>query len=93
MGETTFTLSYGADTLVPVEVGMPTFRVKNFDPNGNDEALCCNLDLLPEVRCQANGRITMFKQRAAQYYNATIKGRAFKVGDLILRRADVSVVH
>nr|GFB24032.1 hypothetical protein [Tanacetum cinerariifolium] len=52
-GETPFLLTYGAEAVIPVEIGMPTLRTAKVDMIKNDEALGVNLDLLEEKREQA----------------------------------------
>ncbi|KAK3002009.1 hypothetical protein RJ639_022183 [Escallonia herrerae] len=52
-GETPFNLAFGTEALIPVEIGLPSLCLLTYDPNMNDEALRCNLDLLDEQRDQA----------------------------------------
>ncbi|GJR55329.1 hypothetical protein Tco_1405850 [Tanacetum coccineum] len=52
-GETPFSLTYGTEAVIPVEIGMPTLRTVEVDILKNDEALEINLDLLEEKREQA----------------------------------------
>ncbi|GJV65884.1 reverse transcriptase domain-containing protein [Tanacetum coccineum] len=49
-GETPFSLTYGTEAVIPVEIGMPTLRNAEVDMIKNDEALEINLDLLEEKR-------------------------------------------
>ncbi|GKE82481.1 reverse transcriptase domain-containing protein [Tanacetum coccineum] len=51
--ETPFSLTYGTEAVIPVEIGMPTLRTTKVDMIKNDEALEVNLDLLEEKREQA----------------------------------------
>ena len=44
--ETLFSLSFGSEALIPVEVGSISFRVKHFNLEMNDEGICVSLDLL-----------------------------------------------
>ena len=37
------------EVVIPVEIGVPSVRVENFDEQTNSEKLCVNLDLLEEV--------------------------------------------
>ncbi|KAK9923538.1 hypothetical protein M0R45_031950 [Rubus argutus] len=53
-GETPFSLAFGAEAVVPVEINVATHRIETFDPNENEEQLCLNRDLLEERREQAN---------------------------------------
>nr|GEU83307.1 reverse transcriptase domain-containing protein [Tanacetum cinerariifolium] len=52
-GEMPFSLTYGMEAVIPVEIGMPTLRTAKVDMIKNDEALEINLDLLEERRDQA----------------------------------------
>ncbi|GJV85323.1 reverse transcriptase domain-containing protein [Tanacetum coccineum] len=52
-GETPFSLTYGTEAVIPVEIGMPTLRSAEVDMTKNNEALEINLDLLEERREQA----------------------------------------
>ena len=51
-GETLFSLTYGFEAVVPTEIGLPTYRVANYDDRGNEEALRAELDLVEEKRDQ-----------------------------------------
>ncbi|GKE86155.1 reverse transcriptase domain-containing protein, partial [Tanacetum coccineum] len=52
-GETPFSLTYGMEAVIPVEIGMPALRTAKVDMIKNDEALEIHLDLLEERREQA----------------------------------------
>nr|GEW16822.1 hypothetical protein [Tanacetum cinerariifolium] len=52
-GETPFSLTYGAEAVIPAEIGMPTLRSTEVDMVKNNEALGISLDLLEEKREQA----------------------------------------
>ncbi|GKA08289.1 reverse transcriptase domain-containing protein [Tanacetum coccineum] len=47
-GETTFSLTYGSEAVIPTEIGMPTYRTMMIREGFNEEVLCLNLDLLQE---------------------------------------------
>ncbi|XP_019254996.1 PREDICTED: uncharacterized protein LOC109233565 [Nicotiana attenuata] len=49
-GETTFSLVYGTEALIPVEVGEPTARVRHLTEGSNNVAMAIALDLLDEKR-------------------------------------------
>ncbi|GJV76006.1 reverse transcriptase domain-containing protein, partial [Tanacetum coccineum] len=49
-GETPFSLTYGTEAVIPVEIGMPTLRTAEVDMIKNNEDLGINLDLLEEKR-------------------------------------------
>ncbi|KAK3004952.1 hypothetical protein RJ639_020199 [Escallonia herrerae] len=89
-GETPFLLCSGIDAQLPVEVGLPTIRVLQFSEAEKEENLRGNLDLLDDVRAQALDRMISTKQRVARYYNRRVPMRIFRVGDLVLRKLEVS---
>ncbi|XP_075095316.1 uncharacterized protein LOC142173594 [Nicotiana tabacum] len=50
MGETPFSLIYGAEALIPVEIGEPSTRFAQATEESNGEEMRTNLDLLEERR-------------------------------------------
>ncbi|XP_070049792.1 uncharacterized protein [Nicotiana tomentosiformis] len=85
-GETPFFLVYGAEALIPVEVGEPTLRYFQVDEESNNESMLINLELLEEHMDLARVRMVAQKQRMERYYNRRANFRYFKVGDLVLRK-------
>lgn len=61
MGETPFTLTYGSEAVVPVEVGMPTYKVQHFNQSANDEKLEEQTNLLEEKREEAEIQMVIKK--------------------------------
>ena len=49
-GETPFSMTYGADAVIPLEMGFPTLRTSLFAPDSNDNLLERSLDLIEERR-------------------------------------------
>ena len=49
-GETPFSMTYGAEVLIPLEIGFPTLRTSSFTPDSNDRLLERSLDLVEERR-------------------------------------------
>ncbi|XP_071739393.1 uncharacterized protein [Rutidosis leptorrhynchoides] len=84
-GETPFSLVYGSEAVVPVEIGVQTFRVQNFDEESNSEALRENLNLLEERRLSTAVNEANNKQKIAKYYNQHVRSRSYKSGDLLWR--------
>nr|GEU72750.1 reverse transcriptase domain-containing protein [Tanacetum cinerariifolium] len=89
-GDTPFSLTYGTEAVIPTEIGMPTYRTASVDVVNNDEELRLNLDLLEERQeraaiCEAKAKSKMMK-----YYNARVRGIAFKPGDFVYRSNDAS---
>ena len=50
IGETLFRLAYESEAVIPVQIGLTSFRVENHDESRNDEAMRLQLDLVDEVR-------------------------------------------
>ncbi|GKB15344.1 reverse transcriptase domain-containing protein, partial [Tanacetum coccineum] len=62
-GDTLFSLTYGTEAVIQVEIGMPTLRTVEVDLVQNDEALEINLDLLEESREKQRFEKQKAKQR------------------------------
>ncbi|GKV32530.1 hypothetical protein SLEP1_g41127 [Rubroshorea leprosula] len=77
-------------SVIPVEIGVPSFRVTHFDEERNGQLLRENLDLLAEVREEARLQTLVYKQKLANFYNKRVRPRTFKVGDLVLRKAGLT---
>ncbi|GKB65475.1 reverse transcriptase domain-containing protein [Tanacetum coccineum] len=52
-GHTSFSLTYGTEVVILVEIGMPSLRCEKVDQAMNDEALLLNLDIREEMREKA----------------------------------------
>ena len=48
IGETSFSMTYGAEAIISLENGFPTMRSSAFTSNGNNELLKKNLNLIEE---------------------------------------------
>ncbi|XP_070049251.1 uncharacterized protein [Nicotiana tomentosiformis] len=83
-GETLFSLVYGVEALIPVEVEEPTLRYFQANEGANNKEILVNLELLDERRELAYIRMATQKQRIERYYNQRTNLRYFKVGDLVL---------
>ena len=51
--ETPFKLAYGSEAVIPAEVHMASHRVKGYEVEENEIQLRLNLDLIDEVRTDA----------------------------------------
>ena len=85
-GETPFRLTYGNEAVIPVEIGLTSYKVDNHDEGRNDEAIRLQLDLVDEVRATVEQRLTWYQDCMAKHYNSRVRHRDFKVGDLVLRK-------
>jgi hypothetical protein len=85
-GESPYKLAFGAEAVLPVEVGLPSFRVQYYEEGTNEQRMREALDLLPEVRLQAELKLAANKEKMSRAYNKRVKHRPMQVGDLVLRR-------
>ncbi|GKV11510.1 hypothetical protein SLEP1_g22765 [Rubroshorea leprosula] len=89
-GETPYHLAFGTEAVIPIEIGVPSFRVTHFDEGRNGQLLRENLDLLAEVKEEAQLRTLVYKQKLANFYNKRVRPRTFKVEDLVLRKVGLT---
>ena len=90
-GETPFLMSYGAEAVIPLEIGFPTLRTQSFNPSDNDELLERSLDLIEEKRESAMVQLTYYQHKLKQDYDAKVKLRPLEPRDLVLRKVLGSV--
>nr|GFB79627.1 reverse transcriptase domain-containing protein [Tanacetum cinerariifolium] len=79
-----------SDNVIPVEIGMPTYRTIVVDMVNNDEELRLNLDLLEERQELAAMSEARSKSKMMKYYNSRVRGVAFKPGDFVYCSNDAS---
>uniref|UniRef100_A0A2N9I374 Integrase catalytic domain-containing protein n=1 Tax=Fagus sylvatica TaxID=28930 RepID=A0A2N9I374_FAGSY len=77
-GETPFSLAYGSEAVIPLEIGLPTLRTSEWEPTRNDLAQSQALDLLEERREQAMIRLASYQQQLKKGYNKNIRPRSFQ---------------
>ena len=85
-GETPFSMTYGAEVVIPLESGFPTTRTSSFSPKDNDEQLARNLDLIEEKRENMMVQLAYYQQKLKQGYDANVRVRPLTPGDLVLRK-------
>ena len=88
--ETPFKLAYGSEAVIPAEVHMANHRVMTYQDKDNEKQLRLNLDLINEVRIDAEHRTTKYKNLMARQYDAIVKPRRFNIGDLILKKVSLA---
>ena len=72
--------------VIPVEVGLISYRVENHDEGKNNEAMRLQLNLLDKVKAIAEQRLARYQDLMAKHYNTRVRHRDFQVGDLVLRK-------
>ena len=90
IGETPFKLAYGSEAVIPAKVDMRSHRVRMYQAEENEKQLHFNLDLMDEVRMDAEQRIARYKNLMARQYDAMVKPRRFNIGDLVLKRVTLA---
>ena len=84
--ETPFSMTYGAEAIIPLENGFPTMRTGTFTSDGNDELLKKNLDLVEERRENAMVQLACYQHKLKQGCDMNVKLRPLAPGDLVLRK-------
>ena len=85
-GETPFSMTYGAEAVIPLETGFPTSRTSSFNPRDNDEQLTKTLDLIEEKTENAMVQLVYYQHKLKQGYGVNVKLRPLTPDDLVLRK-------
>ena len=86
MRETLFSMTYGAEAVIPLETGFPMLGTSTFSLNNNDGMLEKSLDLIEERRESAMVQLAYYQHKLKQGYDSNVKLRSLAVGDLVLRK-------
>ena len=73
--ETPFSLVYGSDSMIPVEIQERSPRFQNFVAEDSNEERKVNLDLLDEVREEARIKAKALKRKVEYKNNSKLKPR------------------
>nr|XP_009596900.1 uncharacterized protein LOC104092908 [Nicotiana tomentosiformis] len=84
--ETPFSLVYGTEALIPVEIGEPSTRYTHATEELNEEDMRMNLDLLEERIEAVLIRMATQKYMIERYYNRKSNLRYFNIGDFVLKK-------
>uniref|UniRef100_A0A2N9F8W7 Integrase catalytic domain-containing protein n=1 Tax=Fagus sylvatica TaxID=28930 RepID=A0A2N9F8W7_FAGSY len=85
-GETPFSLTYGVEAVIPLEVGLPTLRSEEYDQENNEFMLAKDLDLAQECRDLAMIRLASYQGDLKKRYDKSVSERILAPGDLVLRK-------
>ncbi|GJZ75122.1 reverse transcriptase domain-containing protein [Tanacetum coccineum] len=88
--DTSFSLTYGTEAVIPVEIGMPSIRCEEVNQAENNKGLLLNLDILEERREKAAVSEARSKAKMEKYYNAKVRSISFRSGDFVYRSNDAS---
>ena len=85
-GETPFSMTYGAEVVIPLETGFPMLRTSSFNPSSNNELLENSLGFIEERRENAIVQLAYYQHKLKQGYDTNVKLRSLVPGDLVLRK-------
>ena len=73
------------ETIIPTKIKVPTLQIE-IPRKVNAKAVVKDLDMIDELREVTAMRIASYQQRLTNLYNRRVKPRAFRAGDLVLRK-------
>ena len=85
--ETPFSLVYGSDAMIPVEIQENSPCFQNFVAEESNKERNVNLDLLDEVREEARIKAKALNRKVEYKYSSKLRPRQFQVADLVMRKA------
>ena len=88
MGETPYSV-YGTKAVIPIEIGMPSFRTTNFDKKTNEMEQRLTLNFLGEKREHAQVRQFAYKHQVAKYFDRRVKHRSLRKVTLATKELNV----
>ena len=86
IGETPFSITYGAETVIPLETEFPILRTSSFMLSCNDGLLEKSLNLIEERRESVMVQLAYYQYKLKQGYDANVKLRPLALGELVLRK-------
>ncbi|KAL0451467.1 UNVERIFIED_CONTAM: Retrovirus-related Pol polyprotein from transposon gypsy [Sesamum latifolium] len=87
---TPFCLVYGTEAIIPVEIREETQRVAQYEIERNKEERAFDLTMIEDKMDAAYAKILHHKGLMMRSYDKRIKSRCFQVGDLVLKKVEVS---
>ena len=84
--ETPFSMTYGAEAVIPLETNFPTLKTSTFCPNANNGLLEKSLNLIEKRKERAMVQLAYYQYKLKQGYDAKVKLRPLAPGDLVLRK-------
>ncbi|XP_075507526.1 uncharacterized protein LOC142544354 [Primulina tabacum] len=85
-GLSPFTLTYGHDAVLPMEVVIASLRVmkqNELEPELYTEAMIMELEDLDELRMQTYNALMLQKSKVARSYNKRVNKKIFEEGDVV----------
>ena len=78
-----FSITYGAEAVIPLETGFLTLRTSSFTPSSNDGLLERSLDLTEGKKENAMVQLAYYQHKLKQGYNSNVRLRPLVPGDLV----------
>ncbi|TMW84847.1 hypothetical protein EJD97_024250 [Solanum chilense] len=85
--ETSFSLVYGVEAVLPLEKKIPSLRMEvqeGLTTERNTQLHLAELEALDEKRLEAQQRLQCYQARLARAFNKKMQPRSFQVGDLVI---------
>ena len=89
-GHTPFSLVYGSEAVLPVEIGIPYTRISYYSYEENDAEKRINVDLLLKTRRNALLRSLAQKQKMTSQSNRMVKPKQLQLHDNVLRKVEAT---
>ena len=86
IGETPFSLAYGCEAMVSIEIGAGSLQRENYNLEQNETLQRHKLDFIEEKWCDSQLRVVVYQRCITRYFNSKVKIKRFELGDLILRK-------
>ncbi|KAI5347393.1 hypothetical protein L3X38_015272 [Prunus dulcis] len=85
-GCTPYSLVYGSEAILPLEIQLPSLRVATHlvNPNENVKVRLAELEALDEKCLSVQQKLEVYQAQMAGAFNRKVKFRSFSVGDLVL---------
>ena len=79
-------MTYGAEVVIPLEIGFLMLRTNAFTLDGNDELLERSLDLIEKQGENATVQLDYYQHKLKQGYDSNVKLKPLSPRDLVLRK-------
>ncbi|GJV38601.1 reverse transcriptase domain-containing protein [Tanacetum coccineum] len=77
-GETPFSLVYGSEAVIPIQISVETRRIQDFNLRKNEQRCEEDIDILKERREIASIKEAHYKQKLEGCYNKRVRLSTFK---------------
>ena len=71
--ESSFSLTYGTNAVIPPEILEASYRIQHFEPDRNDDDLMVALEMINAKRARAAIREEMLKTKVARVFNKRVR--------------------